>query len=161
MKRLLCSILAIFILMPAINSASAQDEGSFHLGIRTGYYFRAKAYVIGLYGTYGLTDWLNVEPGVNYICKQKSSVDVYCDFQVPLEVATYWYVYPIVGLSIHDISAKGGTVDGWAGGLNLGLGCSYKINDRWSVNGQCKWMGRLPRKHKSAIIAAIGMGYNF
>lgn len=161
MKRLLLTIAMIFALIPMCNSASAQDKGAFRIGFHTGYYFRAKAYSVGIYARYSIADWLNVEPGVNYMCKEKSTVDVYCDLQVPLEVATYWYVYPIVGISAHDISAHSGTVDGWAGGLNLGLGVSYELNDRWSVNAQGKWMGRLPRKFKSAVITQVGISYNF
>lgn len=161
MKRLLLSLIALCFLLPITNSASAQDEGDFRFGFRTGYYFRAKAYGLGVYGTYSITDWLNVEPGVNFICKQKSSLDIYCDFQIPLEIATYWHVYPIVGISANDISAQNGTIDGWSAGLNLGLGTMYDINRRWSVNMQGKWMGRVPKKFKSAVIISVGIGYNF
>lgn len=161
MKRLLLTLIALAMLIPTINEATAQDKGAFRLGARTGYYFRAKAYAAGIYGCYSIADWLNIEPGVNFICKEKSTVDVYCDLQVPLEVATYWYVYPIVGISAHDISAYNGKEDGWAAGLNLGLGVSYELNDRWSVNAQGKWMGRLPKKFKSAVITSVGVAYNF
>lgn len=161
MKRLLFALIALFLIAPATNTASAQEDGDFRFGIRTGYYFGVKAYGAGIYGTYGIADWLNIEPGVNFIFKQKSTVDVYCDFQIPLEIATYWYVYPIVGVCVSDISAKNGTVDGWSVGANLGLGLNYEINGRWSVNVQGKWMGRLPGKHRNAIVTSLGIGYNF
>lgn len=161
MKRLLLILFAIAVIVPTSNSASAQEQGNFRFGFRTGYYFRTKAYAVGVFGNYGLTDWLNIEPGVNIICKQKSTIDVYCDFQIPLEIATYWQVFPIVGVSIHDISEKSGTIDGWAGGLNLGLGTNYQLNGRWDVSAQAKWMGRMPREHTSAIIISVGIGYNF
>lgn len=161
MKRLLLILFAIAVITPSTNNLSAQDSGDFRFGFRTGYYFRAKAYAVGVYGNYGLTDWLNIEPGINFMCKKKSTVDVYCDLQIPLEIATYWYVYPIVGISANDISAKNGSIDGWAAGLNLGLGTSYEINGHWNLSAQAKWMGRIPRKHRSAIIIAVGIGYNF
>lgn len=161
MKQLLLILFAIAVIVPTSNSASAQEQGNFRFGFRTGYYFRTKAYAVGVFGNYGLTDWLNIEPGVNLICKQKSSIDVYCDFQIPLEIATYWQVFPIVGVSIHDISEKSSTIDGWAGGLNLGLGTNYQLNGRWDVSAQAKWMGRMPREHTSAIIISVGIGYNF
>jgi hypothetical protein len=66
-----------------------------------------------------------------------------------------------VGVSVNDITSHKGTVDGWAGGLNLGLGTRYELNSRWSANLQVKWMGRLPRQHQSAVIAAVGIDYNF
>ena len=161
MRRWILCIVLILTLGVIENRVTAQDQGDFRFGFRTGYYFGSKAYAVGIYGSYGIADWLNMEPGINYICKQKSSIDVYCDFQVPLEVATYWNVYPIVGLSIHDISAKNGTIDGWAGGLNIGLGTSYDISRRWRATGQVKWMGRLPVKHPNAIMLQIGIDYNF
>lgn len=161
MKRLLLCLIALCVILPTTNTVSAQDDGDFKFGFRTGYYFHTKAYGLGIYGTYGIAEWLNIEPGVNYIFKDKSTVDVYCDFQIPLEVATYWYVYPIVGLSVHDITSHGGSVDGWAGGLNLGLGTTFNMNRRWSVNAQAKWMGRLPTKHANAVILSVGIDYNF
>lgn len=161
MKRLLLILFALAVITPMTNSASAQEKGDFRFGFRTGYYFRTKAYVVGVYGNYGLTDWLNLEPGINYVCKQKSTVDVYCDLQVPLEIATYWHIYPIVGIGANDISEKSGTIDGWAAGLNLGLGTSYEINGRWNLSAQAKWMGRIPREHTSSIIVAVSLGYNF
>lgn len=88
-------------------------------------------------------------------------MDIYCDFQVPLEITSQCYIFPIVGVSVHDITSHNGTVDGWAGGLNLGLGSKYEFSRRWSVNGQLKWMGRIPEKHKSAVIFAVGFDYNF
>mgnify|MGYP003297529071 CR=1 FL=1 len=161
MKRLLLILFALVVIIPASNSASAQEEGDFRFGFRTGYYFRTNAFVIGAYGNYGITNWLNVEPGISYVCKEKSTVDVYCDFQIPLEIATYWHVYPIVGLSINDISEKSGTIDGWAGGLNIGLGTTYNLNGHWNISAQGKWMGRFPREHTSAVIIAVGIDYNF
>ena len=106
-------------------------------------------------------NWLNIEPGLNFICKERSSIDIYCDFQIPLEITTQWFIYPIAGISIHDITSHSGTVDGWAGGLNLGMGAKYEFSHRWSANGQLKWMGRIPKKHKSAVIFSIGFDYNF
>lgn len=161
MKRLLLILVAIMVIIPATSHASAQDQGDFRFGFRTGYYFRTKAYAIGVYGNYGITNWLNVEPGISYICKQKSTVDVYCDFHIPLEMATYWHLYPIVGISVNDISEKSSTIDGWAGGLNLGLGTTYDINGHWNFTVQGKWMGRFPREHTSAVIISVGIGYNF
>ncbi|MBQ3249371.1 MAG: outer membrane beta-barrel protein [Alistipes sp.] len=161
MKRLLVALIATFILIPTTNTLSAQEEGDFRFGFRTGYYFGAKAYGIGVYGNYGITDWLNIEPGVNYVAKEKSLFDIYCDFQIPLEIATYWHIYPIIGISANDISENSGAIDGWAGGVNAGLGLSYEINDRWSVNAQGKYMWRFPTEHSSAVIVHIGIDYNF
>jgi hypothetical protein len=161
MKKFLLSLVALFCILPNINNVSAQDEGNFRFGFRTGYYFRTKAYGLGVYGSYGIFDWLNIEPGVNFIFKESSSVDIYCDFTVPLEITPHCYIYPIAGISIHDITSHSGTIDGWAGGLNLGLGSQYYINRRWSANAQIKWMGRLPQRHKSAVIFSLGIDYNF
>jgi hypothetical protein len=161
MKRFILLLFALAVMAPMTNSVSAQNQGDFRFGFRAGYYFNANAFGAGVYGNYGLTDWLNIEPGVNLICKENSTVDVYCDFQIPLEIATYWYVYPIVGVSAHDIGAEEAVIDSWAAGLNVGLGTSYDINGRWDVSAQAKWMGRLPRKLQSSIIVSIGIGYNF
>ena len=161
MKRLLLTLFALIVILPSVSTASAQEQGDFRFGFRTGYYLNTKAYVVGVYGNYGITNWLNVEPGVNYVCKQKSTVDVYCDFQIPLEIATYWYVYPIAGVSVNDISENSGTIDGWAGGVNLGLGMTYQINGRWDTSVQAKWMGRFPKQHSNSVIIALSIGYNF
>lgn len=161
MKRLLITLLTICVIIPASNSLSAQEQGDFRFGFRTGYYIRTKAFMVGAYGNYGLTDWLNIEPGVNVICKERSTVDIYCDLQVPLEVAPYWYFYPLVGISASDISEHNGSVDGWAAGLNVGIGTNYEFSGRWSVSAQAKWVGRIPRKHTSAVLITAGVGYNF
>ncbi|MBQ8493845.1 MAG: outer membrane beta-barrel protein [Alistipes sp.] len=161
MKRLLLLLFICVAFIPSTNSATAQEEGDFRFGFRTGYYFGAKAYGVGIYGTYGIADWLNVEPGVNYIAKHKSSVDAYCDFHVPLEIATYWHIYPIVGVSANNISENSGSIVGWAGGVNVGIGLRYEFNDRWSINAQGKWMWRFPTKFSDAAIAHIGIDYNF
>lgn len=161
MKRFLLCLVALVAISSTTTSLSAQDAGSFRFGFRTGYYFVTKAYGLGIYGNYGITDWLNIEPGVNYIMKNNSSVDVYCDFQVPLEVSTSWYIYPIIGVSANHIASHSSTVTGWAAGLNLGLGTMVNIDRRWSANAQVKWMGRLPRKHQSAVILSLGIDYNF
>lgn len=157
---LLCAV-ALFAITPIVNHASAQEDRAFTFGFRTGYYFGAKAYVLGIYGTYGLADWLNIEPGINYIPKQNSSIDVYCDFQVPLSIASYWHIFPIVGISANHISEQSGTVVGWSAGLNLGLGTKYNFGGNWDVNLQCKWMGRIPTKFSNAVILNIGVGYTF
>ena len=161
MKRLLLILFALVVIAPTANRASAQEQGDFSFGVRTGYYFRANAFVVGAYGNYSIANWLNVEPGINYVCKEYSTVDVYCDFHIPLEIGTYWHVYPIVGISANDISENKGAIDGWAGGLNVGLGTTYTINGHWNFTAQGKWMGRFPREHTSAIIIAVGIGYNF
>ena len=162
MKRfILLYIVALFVITPSINHASAQENEAFTFGFRTGYYFGPKAYALGIYGTYGLTDWLNIEPGINYVCKQKSTIDVYCDFQVPLSIARRWHIYPIVGVGANHISEHSGTVKGWAAGLNLGLGTKYNFGGHWDANLQCKWMGRVPKKFSNAVILNIGIGYTF
>ena len=161
MKRALGVLVALLVIVSATNNVQAQEQGDFRLGFRTGFYFRANAYAIGMYGTYGIRDWLNIEPGINYICKQKSTVDVYCDFQVPLEIAAYWHVYPIFGVSVHDIYDKRRDVDGWGAGLNIGLGTTYNMNDRWSLSAQAKWMGRVPLEHISTVVIYVGVDYNF
>ena len=161
MKRLILSLVALFCILPNINTLSAQEDGDFRFGFRTGYYFKTKAYGLGVYGNYGIADWLNIEPGVNVIFKERSSVDVYCDLQVPLELGMDLYIFPIVGVSVNDITSHNGTVDGWAAGLNAGIGAKWYINSRWSLNGQLKWMGRLPKKHECAVILAVGIDYTF
>lgn len=161
MKRLILSLVALFCILPNINTLSAQEDGDFRFGFRTGYYFKTKAYGLGVYGNYGITDWLNIEPGVNVIFKERSSVDVYCDLQVPLELGMDLYIFPIVGISVNDITSHNGTVDGWAAGLNAGIGTKWYIDSRWSMNGQLKWMGRLPKKHECALILAVGLDYTF
>lgn len=77
MKRLLLILFALVVIAPTANRASAQEQDDFSFGVRTGYYFRANAFVVGAYGNYGITNWLNVEPGINYVCKEYSTVDVY------------------------------------------------------------------------------------
>lgn len=161
MRRIILCLMALLMLQAPSNNASAQDKGDFHFGARASFYARAKAFGVGIYGTYSITDWLNVEPGINLICKKHSSVDVYCDFQVPLEVAAYWHVFPIVGVSANEIGSKSANAYGWSCGLNLGLGTSYELNNHWNFNGQIKWMGQSAKNHKSAIIIAVGIGYNF
>ena len=161
MKRLLLIIIAICAIMPATNRATAQEQGDFRFGVRAGYYFRAKALGLGVYGTYSIKDWLNVEPGVNVMCKPNSTVDVYCDFQVPLEVACYWHVFPIVGLSANDIGSRSQGVEGWSCGFNLGLGSTYELNHRWLISGQVKWMAQTAKRHPNAVILSAGIGYCF
>lgn len=161
MKKFILCLVALFVLTIPTNEVSAQEKGNFRLGLRTGGYFRAKAYSVGLYGTYSICDWLNIEPGVNFICKKNSSVDIYCDLQVPLELTTYWHIYPIVGISGNHIGSVSANAYGWSCGLNLGLGTTYQLGSRWDISAQAKWMGQTAKNHKSPIIIAIGMGYNF
>ena len=157
MKRLMAVVVALCALLLTTNEASAQESGDFKFGFRTGYYFRANGFTTGIYGTYGITSWLNVEPGVNLVFKRGCMVDVYCDFQLPLEVTNYWAVYPIVGVSVNNVTSD----KGWAGGLNIGLGTRYELNSRWGVNMQVKLMPRLPRDYQSVVIATLGLDYNF
>ena len=159
MRRFILCLVTLFMLYAPSNSASAQSKGDFRFGIRASLYTRAKAFGAGIYGNYSITDWLNVEPGVNIICKSHSSVDVYCDFQVPLVITNYWHVFPIVGVSVNEIGSN--SIRGWSCGLNLGLGASFAMGRHWIVNGQVKWMGQSAKNHKSPVIISAGIGYCF
>ncbi|MBQ3043525.1 MAG: hypothetical protein IJD53_03630 [Alistipes sp.] len=161
MRRIILCLVALFMLYVPTNEAKAQDKGDFRFGTRAAFYTRAKAFGVGVYGTYCITDWLNIEPGVHAICKKRSSVDIYCDFQVPLEIATYWHVFPIVGVSVNEIGSKSANAYGWSCGLNLGLGTSYQFSSHWNAHAQVKWMGQSAKNHKSPVIVAAGIGYNF
>ena len=181
MKKLLLSIFALFVIIPSLNQASAQVDEDFRFGIHAGAYLGANALTGGAYGVYGLDDWLNMEVGVNYVLKPYSFLDVYCDFQVLLEITSFWHIYPIVGLSIHDIDTPPRPIedmhplvapiveqtgltmlDGWTPGLNFGAGFYFDINYRWRVSGQAKMLRRLPQGvHKSSILILGGIDYNF
>ena len=177
MKKSLLSIFALFLFIPSHNQASAQVDEDFRFGVHAGAYLGANALTGGVYGTYGVDDWLNMEVGVNYILKPYSFIDVYCDFQVLLEITSFWFVYPIIGLSIHDIDtpprpfeemhplvAKTGVamLDGWSPGINFGVGAYYDISYRWRVSGQVKMLRRLPQGvHKNSFLVLAGIDYNF
>lgn len=161
MKRLLCALVALFILTPAINSVSAQEDESFRFGFRAGYYYGENAIVGGAFGRYGVADWLNFEMGVNYVLKANSTVDVYAEYQIPLEITSYWYLYPLVGISVHNIDGPLMQLKGWTGGVNFGIGLLHDISDRWSVNFQGKMMMRFPMTKQSLIIGTISFAYNF
>lgn len=177
MKKLLLSIFALFLFIPSHNQASAQVDEDFRFGVHAGAYLGVNALTGGVYGTYGVDDWLNMEVGVNYILKPYSFIDVYCDFQVLLEITSFWFVYPIIGLSIHDIDtpprpfeemhplvAKTGVamLDGWSPGINFGVGAYYDISYRWRVSGQVKMLRRLPQGvHKNSFLVLAGIDYNF
>ncbi len=177
MKKLLLSIFALFVIIPSLNEASAQVDEDFRFGIHAGAYLGANALTGGAYGVYGLDDWLNMEVGVNYVLKPYSFLDVYCDFQVLLEITSFWHIYPLVGISIHDIDTpprspeemnplivKAGltVIDGWTPGFNIGAGFYYDISYRWRVSGQVKMLRRLPQGvHKNSILVLGGIDYNF
>ena len=177
MKKLLLCIFALFVIIPSQNHASAQVDEDFRFGVHAGMYIGANAPTGGAHGIYGLQDWLNMEVGVNYILKTNSFLDVYCDFQVLLEITSFWHIYPIVGISIHDIDTplrpieemhplivKSGLtmLDGWTPGLNMGAGFYYDISYRWRVSGQFKMLRRLPQGvHKNSFIVLGGIDYNF
>lgn len=177
MKKFLLCIFALFVIIPSQNQASAQIDEDFRFGIHAGAYIGANALTGGAHGIYGLDDWLNMEVGVNYILKTNSFLDVYCDFQVLLEITSFWHIYPIVGISIHDIDtparpfeemhplvAKTGVamLDGWSPGMNLGMGFYYDISYRWRVSGQLKMLQRYPQgAHKNSFILLGGIDYNF
>lgn len=177
MKKLLLCIFALFVIIPSLNHASAQVDDDFRFGIHTGAYIGANALTGGVHGTYGLDDWLNMEVGVNYILKTNSFLDVYCDLQVLLEITSFWHVYPIVGISIHDIDtpkrpfeqmhpliAQTGVamLDGWSPGINFGMGFCYDLSYRWRVSGQFKMLQRLPPgAHKNSFVMLGGIDYNF
>ena len=76
MKRLITLVMALCLYALSMSSVSAQESGDFKFGFRGGYYFRTNAFGVGVYGTYGLANWLNIEPGVNMILKKHCSVDV-------------------------------------------------------------------------------------
>ena len=167
MKKLLLSIFAILVIIPSLNRASAQIDEDFRFGVHAGAYIGANALTAGAYGTYGLDD----------ILKPYSFLDIYCDFQVILEIASFWHVYPIIGISIHDIDTptrpldqmnpllveSGLTMlDGWAPGVNFGLGVYYDLSYRWRVSGQIKMLNRLPQGvHKNSLLMLCGIDYNF
>lgn len=177
MKKILLSILALFVIIPSLNQASAQVDGDFRFGIHGGMYLGANAVAGGAHGVYGLDDWLNMEVGASYILKTNSFLDVYCDFQVLLEIAPFWHIYPLVGISIHDIDtpprpfeemhplvAKTGIsmLDGWTPGINMGMGFYFDLSYRWRVSGQFKMLSRLPAgEHKNSFILLGGIDYNF
>lgn len=177
MKKILLSIFALLVVIPSLNRASAQVDEDFRFGVHAGAYLGTNALTGGAYGTYGLDDWLNMEVGVNYILKPYSFLDVYCDFQVLLEITPFWHIYPIVGISVHDIDtpprpvsemhpliAQSGVtmLDGWTPGINFGMGFYYDISYRWRVSGQVKMLQRLPQGvHKNPILMLGGIDYNF
>ena len=168
MKKLLLCIFALFVIIPSQNQASAQVDEDFRFGIHTGVYLGANALAGGAHGIYGLDDWLNMEVGVNYLLKRDSFLDIYCDFQVLLEIAPFWHIYPIVGISLHDIDTpmrpieeinpilvdNGLTMlDGWTPGINAGLGVYFDLSYRWRVSGQLKMLQRFPQGvHKNSFI---------
>ncbi len=136
-------------------------QGEFRFGARAAYYIGANAFGAGVYANYALTNWLNIEPGVNVICKAHSSIDIYCDFQIPLEVARDWSIYPIVGLSANEIGSKSRDAYGWSCGLNLGAGTSFECNRRWLLSGSLKWMAQSAKNHPNPIIFSVGAAYRF
>ena len=177
MKKLFLTIFAIFVIIPSLSEASAQVDEDFRFGIHAGAYIGANALTGGVHGIYGLDDWLNMEVGANYVLKQNSFLDIYCDFQILLEITSFWHIYPLVGFSLHDIDtpprpfeemhplvAQTGVamLDGWTPGLNFGLGFYYDLSYRWRVSGQVKMLQRLPMGvHKNSIIILGGLDYNF
>ena len=177
MKKILLSIFALFVIIPSLNEASAQVDGDFRFGVHGGMYLGANAIAGGAHGIYGLDDWLNMEVGASYILKTNSFLDVYCDLQVLLEITAFWHIYPIVGVSIHDIDtpprpfeemhpliAQTGVamLDGWTPGINMGMGFYFDLSYRWRVSGQCKMLRRLPvGEHKNSFIIQAGIDYNF
>ena len=177
MKKILLSILALFVIIPSLNEASAQVDEDFRFGIHAGAYLGANAPAGGAYGVYGLDDWLNMEVGVNYLLKSYSFLDVYCDFQVLLEITDFWHIYPLVGISVHDIDtpprpieemhpliAQTGItmLDGWTTGFNVGAGFYFGLNYRWRFSGQVKMLRRQPQGvHKDSFVVLGGIDYNF
>lgn len=177
MKKLLLCIFALFVIIPSQNEASAQVDEDFRFGIHGGVYLGANALAGGAHGVYGLDDWLNMEVGASYILKTNSFIDVYCDFQVLLEITSFWHIYPIVGISIHDIDTPPRPIeemhpliaeigvpmlDGWSPGFNVGMGFYFDLSYRWRVSGQLKMLQRLPQgAHKNSFILLGGIDYNF
>ncbi len=177
MKKFLLCIFALLVIAPSQNQASAQIDEDFRFGVHAGVYLGANAFTGGVHGIYGLDDWLNMEVGASYILKPNCLADIYCDFQVLLEITSFWHIYPIVGLSIHDIDtpirpieemnpliAQSGLtmLDGWTPGFNLGMGFYYDLSYRWRVSGQLKMLQRLPQGvHRNSFIMLGGIDYNF
>jgi hypothetical protein len=177
MKKFLLIIFASLVIIPSLNRASAQVAEDFRFGVHAGAYIGANALTGGIYGTYGVDDWLNMEVGVNYLMKTYSFLDVYCDFQVLLEIMPFLHIYPLVGISLHDIDtptrpldqmnpliAESGLtmLDGWTPGVNFGMGVSYDLSYRWRASGQVKMLSRLPQGvHKNSFVLLGGISYNF
>lgn len=162
MKRYIAAILAALICTVAIcDTAAAQDKGRFSLGVRMAGYTRAKAFAMGIYGNYGLTRWLDIEPGIDIMCKESSSVDIYCDLHVILELTAKSYIYPIVGVSVNQIGSKSRNSEGWSFAGALGAGFNYRLNHRWATSLQCKWLAQTAVNHRNPVVLSLGIEYKF
>lgn len=141
--------------------AAAQDKGRFSFGVRMTEYMRAKAFALGVYGNYGITRWLDIEPGVNVMCKDRSSVDIYCDLHLILELTSKCYIYPIAGISINEIGSKSRDSEGWSFAGALGGGFNYRLNHRWTTAVQCKWLAQTADNHRNPVALSLGIEYKF
>lgn len=161
MKRYVATLLALSLCLALCHNAAAQDKGRFSLGFRMAGYTRAKAFALGIYGNYGVTSWLDIEPGVNIMCKDRSSVDIYCDLHVILELTTKSYIYPIVGVSVNQIGSKSLDSEGWSFAGALGAGFNYRLNHRWTTVLQCKWLAQTAVNHRNPVVLSLGIEYKF
>ncbi|MDE6140926.1 MAG: hypothetical protein K2F95_08260 [Alistipes sp.] len=161
MKRYIAILAALICTIASCHYAAAQDKGRLSLGMRMAGYTRAKAFALGIYGNYGLTRWLDIEPGVNIMCKELSSVDIYCDLHVILELTTKSYIYPIVGISINQIGSKSQNSEGWSFAGALGAGFNYRLNHRWTTSAQCKWLSQTAANHRNPVVLSLGIEYMF
>ena len=162
MKRFTTALIAALIIGGCgAEKVQAQRKGEFSLGARMTQYFRAKTFALGIYGNYGITRWLDIEPGINFLCKDNSSVDIYCDLHLRLEVAETCYIYPIAGIGLSDMSSESLGFDGWSFSGALGAGFNYRLNRRLTTSIQCKWIAQTAHRHRNPVSLSLGIEYAF
>lgn len=153
-KILLTAVIALF----AVTAASAQDKGNWGISPKIGIYTNTGAdgaiFGIGATGRYSFTDHWRIEPGITAICKKSCSVDINADMHYLFNIAKFWDIYPLAGVSLNDIGD-------WSMGINIGAGTDFSLTRNWDLTAGVKWMVQTRSHWKNPLIFSVGAVYKF
>ncbi len=161
-------ILVCFLSLLSTPKMLAQFEGTFGLGVHTGYGAGIKSLGAGVHAHYYYTNNIRFAPSFTSFLERKGSgmwmADVDAHYVFPVSYAAS--LYPIAGLHYsqwrYNPPKKDGIADeGWKKhlpGANLGLGFQYDIAYRIRTNYELKY--QLIPNHSQVLFTA-GIGFWF
>lgn len=161
-------LIALFLLV-SLSKIFAQFEGTFGIGIQTGYATELNSLGAGMHIHYYRTNNLRIAPSFTYFIERKGEkmwmIDADAHYIVPVSITAS--LYPIAG--IHYSNWKFGTDAKnlqnesesqvkHRPGVNLGLGFQHDISYRVRANFELKYQFI---KDYSQVILMAGFGFWF
>ena len=169
--------LTMFVAMLCMSS-QAQEKGDFAVGVQTGFkmtdvgFLKEKAHLnqlgIGAFAQYSLSDHWRMELDGNYhpMKDHMSDFTVGLNAQYVFNLSDNFKIYPLIGYAVafghsETYTEDRVTIEGdndTDGGIELGVGLQYNLNDKWFIKGDYKYM---PGIFGDVHVVTAGIGIRF